>query len=202
MSPAPGGERQDVTRLLSDFVAGVPGVQDQLFPLIYDELHRLAAHKLRGEARNHSLCATELVNEAYMRLAKQRASSWHDRNHFLKIAARIIRRVLVDHARSRNAAKRGGDAERQMLSTLVDARALGSRFDDLDVLALEEALGELAERSAIRAQVVELRFFAGLSVEETAEVLGVHAITVKRHWKFARAWLMKRLGPAKEAGAP
>ncbi len=181
-----------MTQLLSDFAAGVPGAQERLFPVVYDELRGMAANKLRGERVGHSLTPTDLVNEAYLRLVDQRAS-WNDRAHFFRIAGRLIRRVLVDHARARGARKRGGDAEREPLSTVVDGRSLHARFDQLDVLALNEALEQLERESPSRAQVVELRFFAGLSVEETARAMDVAEITVKRHWKFAQAWLFARM---------
>lgn len=196
MSQNPEGTEVEVTQLLSDFVAKVPGAEDRLFPIIYDELHGMAVRKLHRERPHHSFCPTELVNEAYIRLVRQRSSNWKDRAHFYSIAATIIRRVLVDHARARQADKRGGAARQVTLSTVLDGRTLHSRFHQLDVLALEEALTQLAEKSPPRAQVVELRFFAGLSVRDTASAMQVHEITVKRHWKFARTWLLSRMGEA------
>ena len=185
-------ESGEITRLISEFVAGVPGAQDRLFPLIYDELHGRAA-RIQRERPGETLCPTELVNEAYLRLVQQRFQGWQDRRHFLVFAAQVIRRVLVDRARARNAQKRGGGARQRSLATIVDARPLHDDMHQLDVLALEEALDELAENSPSAAQVVELKFFAGLSSREAAEVAGVHEITVKRHWKFARAWLLARM---------
>ena len=189
-------DADDITGLISGLASGTPGAHDRLFSVIYDELHGLAA-RVHRQSPNQSICPTELVNEAYLRLVRQRFGNLRDRGHFFCIAARILRRVLVDRARARNALKRGGDAERDRLSTLVDARSIHSRLHQLDVLALEEALEQLAEQSPSRAQVVELRFFAGLSVEETAEAMGVHEITVKRHWKFAQAWLAAKMSDAK-----
>jgi RNA polymerase sigma factor (TIGR02999 family) len=185
--------REDVTRLIGNHVDADAAAAEQLFAVVYDELHGLAARKLRRERANHTLCPTELVHEAYLRLSQQRVGAWKDRAHFFSIAARIIRRILVDHARARNAKKRGGDVEREELSTIVDARAIHSKFHQLDILALEEALKQLAVKSPARAQVVELRFFAGITVAETAELMGVQPITVKRHWKFAQAWLLSRM---------
>ncbi len=195
MSQDPEDEREEITRLICAFSEGVPGAEERLLPLIYDELHGLAA-RLHREHPQRTLCPTEIVNEAYLRLVGQRYSDWTDRTHFFRIAAKIIRRVLVDHARARNARKRGGDARREELSTIVDASAIHSRFHQLDVLALEEALEALSKKSEPRARVVELRFFAGLSVREVAGAMGVHELTVKRHWKFAKAWLFSKMAEA------
>jgi RNA polymerase sigma factor (TIGR02999 family) len=189
----------EITRLISEYLEGDVQAGDRLFSAIYGELRALAVQQLRNEKPDHSLCPTDLVNEAYLRIAGQRTVEWADRAHFFRVAAKIIRRVLVDHARSRNARKRGGNARREALSTIVDARAIHSRLQHLDVLALEEALEQLSEKSPPRAEVVELRFYAGLNVEETARVMGVAGITVKRHWKFARAWLFSRMKEATEA---
>lgn len=186
-------ESPEITRLISQSADGVDGAHEQLFAIVYDELHALAARKLRGERADFSLSPTDLVSEAYLRLVKQRSSRWRDRTHFFKVAARIIRRVLVDHARARNAQKRGGGAARRSMTTLVDGRSLHTRLARLDVLALEEALDALVRESPPRAQVVELRFFAGLSVAETAAVMDVHEMTVKRYWKFSQAWLFARM---------
>ncbi len=196
--PASGEGESSLTRLIADSLEGVPGAEDRLYPLIYDELRGLAAY-IHGARPGDSLCPTEIVNEAYLRLTRQRGSNLRDRAHFFCIAARIIRRVLVDYARARNAQKRGGLAERTTLSAVVDARAIQPGLEQLDVLALEEALDELSAESPVRAQVVELRFFAGLGVRETADALGVHEMTVKRHWKFARAWLYARMSGSRES---
>lgn len=199
MSPDPKNEK--ITELLSEFSRGVPGAEERLFPLIYDDLHRLAT-RIHRERPQDTLSPTEIVNEAYLRFANQGYSDWQDRTHFFCVAARIIRRVLVDHARAGQARKRGGDVERRNFSTTVECRAFHSPPHQLDVLALEEALDELSRKSGSRAQVVELRFFAGLSVRETARAMGIHEITVKRHWKFAQAWLLSRMSPMPgDAGA-
>lgn len=187
----PDAARVDLTALIAASVEEEPGAQDRLYSLVYDELRGLAQRMDRRP--DHSLCPTEIVNEAYLRLVKQRYPNLRDRDHFYCIAAKIIRRVLVDHARARNARKRGGDAERKFVSTLMDVRNVDSKFHQLDVLALEEALDALAAESPPRAQVVELRFFAGLSVAETARAMGVSEITVKRHWRFAQAWLLAKM---------
>ena len=202
MSEDSGFEAGEITELLSGIGGGDADVQERLFNLIYDDLHRMAAAQLRKRPER-SLCPTELVGEAYLRLVQQRFASVSDRTHFFSIAARVLRRVLVDHARARLAQKRGGDARQQVTSTLVDGRLLHAEFDALDMLALEEALNELGEMSERRASVVELRYFAGLSVAETAEAMGVAEITVKRQWKFCQAWLCARIaGDSRRDGRP
>lgn len=190
--------REEITELVSAFVARIPGAQDRLFSIIYGELYRLAKHQLRRERANHSLSPTDLVNEAYLRLVNQRSSNCKNRDHFFRISATVMRRVLVDYARARKAQKRGGgEHHRRNLSTLVEAGVLHSECQPIDILALDQALEELSRKSAARAQVIELRFFAGLSLQETARIMGVHEVTVKRHWKFSRAWLFSKM---KEAG--
>jgi RNA polymerase sigma factor (TIGR02999 family) len=185
---------EEITRLIGDLSGGSPEDREQLFNAIHDELHGLAVRELKAERPGHTLCPTALVNEAYMRLIQQRTAGVQDRTHFFCIAAKIMRRILVDHARARMSRKRGGDHERATrISTQFAEPSVHARFHQLDVLALEEALGELGRLSPPRAQVVEFRFFAGLSVEETARILEVHEITVKRHWKFAQAWLLARM---------
>lgn len=161
---------------------------DEVVLLVYDELRRLAAHYLRGERGNHTLQPTALVNEAYLCLAKQDDVRWQNRAHFLAIAANTMRRVLVDHARERGAAKRGGDRRRVTLRSSI---ALDDQ--DVDILSLDEALRKLASFDPAGARVVELRFFGGLTIEETGEAMGASPATVKRIWTAAKAWLYREL---------
>jgi RNA polymerase sigma-70 factor, ECF subfamily len=180
---------QDVTALLRKAAAGDASVAAELVPLVYDELRRLAAHLMARERPGHTLQTTALVHEAYLRLAQQRHAGWNSRAHFYGAAAGIMRRILVDHARARRTVKRGGDAPRVPLE---DATSwLDEQPDDL--LRLDAALTRLGERSPRQVRVVELRFFAGLDVEETAEALAVSSKTVKRDWSVARAWLHREL---------
>jgi RNA polymerase sigma factor (TIGR02999 family) len=180
----------DVTQLLLAWGRGDPSALERLLPLVEAELRRLARHYMRGERTGHTLQATALVNEAYLRLVEQHRVQWQNRAHFVGVAARLMRRVLVDHARTHQYAKRGGGARRV---TLDDAAGLVLNRP-VDLVALDEALGRLAAVDGRKARVVELRFFGGLSVEEAAEVLGVSAVTVKREWAMARAWLRCELG--------
>lgn len=161
---------------------------DEMLSLVYDELRRLAAHYLRGERPNHTLQPTALVNEAYLCLAHQPNVHWENRAHFMAIAARTMRHVLVDYARERGAQKRGGELQRVTLHSRI-------RIDDrdVDIVALDEALTRLAAFAPEACRVVELRYFGGLTIEETAEVLESSPATVKRHWTFARAWLHREL---------
>ena len=167
---------------------------DALMPLVHDELRRIARRCLHGERANHSVQATVLVNEAYLRLVDVQQVDWQNRTHFLAMSARLMRRVLVDLARSRGADKRGGGAVRV---TLDDA-AIGSAAPDADVIRLDDALQALAALDDRKSRVVELRFFGGLTVDETALVLHVSSKTVLRDWEFARAWLQREL--AREGG--
>ena len=161
-------------------------------PLVYDELRRLAASYLRRERAGQTLQATALVNEAYIRLIGEKAQNWQNRTHFLAIAALSMRQILVQRARARNAAKRGGDPQRITLDEqLLPASAPG---DEVDLLALDAALDKLSTLDERQAKIVELRYFGGLSVEEAAEALGISPATVKRDWTLARAWLKKELG--------
>jgi RNA polymerase sigma factor (TIGR02999 family) len=161
---------------------------DEVVLLVYEELRRLAAHYLRGERGNHTLQPTALVNEAYLCLAKQDDVRWQNRAHFLAIAANTMRRVLVDHARERGALKRGGDRQRVTLRSSI---ALEDR--DVDIISLDEALRRLASFDPAGARVVELRYFGGLSIDETAEAMDVSPATVKRSWTAAKAWLYREL---------
>jgi RNA polymerase sigma-70 factor, ECF subfamily len=182
----------DVTRLLLDLSNGRREATDQLLPLVYAELRELAARLLRHERADHTLQPTALVHEAYLRLVDQRVGTWENRAHFLGIAAQAMRRILVDHARRRSATKRRGARV-----TLDDAVA-PSTGPSVDLLEIDAALSRLAELDPRQAQVVELRFFGGLSVEETAAVLGVGSATVKRDWTVARAWLHRELSGSRE----
>ena len=164
---------------------GDDGALGELLPLVYAELRRLAAGYLRRERPGHTLQPTALVNEAYLRLVDQTQVRWQNRAHFLGVAAQMMRRILVDHARGQRAEKRGGEIQKLSLDENIDVS--GERAADL--VALDEALKRLAELDPQKSRIVELRFFGGLSVEETAEVLGVSAPTVKRQWRMAKAWL-------------
>jgi RNA polymerase sigma factor (TIGR02999 family) len=186
---------RDVTRLLSAIREGDRSALEQLIPVIYEELRDLAAHYIRRERPDHTLQPTALVHEAYMRLAghvEQFGADWRDRAHFFGIAARVMRQVLVDHARAHQAVKRGAGQARVTLSEGVRI----VEEETVDLLALDVALNRLASLDADRARLVELRFFAGLTVEETAEVVGRSATSVKREWRVARAWLHRELSGA------
>jgi RNA polymerase sigma factor (TIGR02999 family) len=180
----------DITRMLQRIREGDTAAVDRLLPLVYDELRRLARAKLAGERSDHTLQATALVHEAYLRLVGQKDVAWQNRAHFMAMAATAIRRVLVDHARRKGAAKRGGDDLRVTMSV---AEAAGAVSEDLDLIDLDAALIELAAENPEHAQVVEMRFFGGVTAAECAEVLGVTERTVERRWRFARAWLYRRL---------
>lgn len=181
---------QNITHLLKEWSDGDQQALDKLTPLVYEELRQQAARYLRKERPGHSLQATALINEAYLRLIDVKDVQWQNRAHFFAIAANLMRRILVDHARRRDAEKRGGS---QVLLTLDDAFAAAEQ-PDVDLLAIDEALNKLAMIDAQQARVVELRFFSGLTVEETAAALGVSPKTVKRDWSVARAWLRREIG--------
>jgi RNA polymerase sigma factor (TIGR02999 family) len=186
---APGAA--DLTGLLRAWSAGDREAADQLLPLVYRELRRQAARYLSRERANHTLRPTALVNEAYMRLAGQRRVVWHDRAQFFAVAATVMRRLLVDHARQHGATKRGRHVTTVSLDDGDWVSVSGA--PDLDVIALNEALVELAAVDPLRTKMIELRFFAGLTSDETAEALGVSTATVTRGWRLARAWLHHRL---------
>jgi RNA polymerase sigma factor (TIGR02999 family) len=181
---------EGITQLLAKWGNGDDAALNELMPLVYDELRRLASRYLRRERAEHTLQPTALVNEAYLRLVDQKTARWQNRAQFYGIAAQLMRRILVDHARVKHAEKRGG-AEQQRLS-ITSVEVLATK-PDLDVLALNEALEELSGLDPQQARIVELKFFAGLSIEETAEVLGIGHATVERDWKMARAWLRRKL---------
>lgn len=181
----------NITALLEDVSRGIPGAADRLAARVYEELHRIAVNAMRHEADGHTLQPTELVDEAFVRLIGQRATSWQNRSHFYAMAAQTIRRILIDHARRRHRVKR----DHGMRITLDDS--LGEEAgDSLDLIALDDALQQLDHLAPRQAKVVELRFFGGLEVEEAAEVLGISTATVKRDWTFARAFLLQALDPA------
>lgn len=176
---------EDVTQLLIELSQGNRVKVDLLLPLIYDELRSLATNYLRRERADHTLQATALVHEAYLRLIDQTRVSWQNRAHFFGVAAQLMRRLLVDYARRHNAEKRGADFQKITLDENIEKAVERSE----EILALDRALAELAALDEQKARIVELRYFGGLTVEETAEVLGVTPITIKRHWRMARAWL-------------
>jgi RNA polymerase sigma factor (TIGR02999 family) len=182
-------EKQEVTQLLKKAQDGDRAALDRLLPVIYDELRRVAANQLRQERADHTLQATALVHEAYLRLLEQREVDWQNRAHFFSIAAEMMRRILVNYAVQRNAQKRGLGAARLSLEEAISF----SDEKDFDLVSLDDALKQLAAYDAGAARIVELRFFGGLTIEETAEVLGVSDSTVKREWRMAKAWLKTKL---------
>jgi RNA polymerase sigma factor (TIGR02999 family) len=184
-TPAP----QDVTQLLLAWSDGEQSALEELMPLVLGELRRLAGRFLRQERPGHTLQPTALVNEAYLRLIDARHVRWQNRAHFFAISARLMRQILVDSARERDAQKRGGG---KALVNLDEALMIGQQPDE-DLVALDDALCALAEIDPRKSQVVDLRFFGGLNIEETAEVLKVSPETVKRDWRMARSWLRRRL---------
>ncbi|MDZ7639220.1 MAG: sigma-70 family RNA polymerase sigma factor [Bryobacterales bacterium] len=181
----------DVTTLLARWSSGDAGALEQLTPIVYDELRRIARRHLARERKDHTLQSTALVHEAYLRLIGGSGSEYHNRQHFFAVAAQVIRRVLVDHARAVNAAKRGGGAQKILLEDQPEASSPAENV--AEILALHEALERLAAFDQQQARIVELRYFAGLSIEETANVLSVSPATVKRDWVMARAWLAREL---------
>jgi RNA polymerase sigma factor (TIGR02999 family) len=181
---------EGVTQLLVDWSKGDQAALDRLMPLVYSELRRLAGHYLRRERQGHTLQPTALVNEAYLKLIDQKNAKWQNRAQFNGVAAQLMRRILVDHARQHQAAKRGG-SDQQRLS-ITSAGQLAQK-PEMDLLALNEALDELATIDPQQSRIVELKFFGGLSIEETAEVMGIGHATVERDWKMARAWLRRKL---------
>jgi len=180
---------QEITELLVAWGAGDRAALDKLTPLVYDELHRLAHQYMRRERPGHTLQTSALLNEAFVRLVDQRDVQWRNRAHFFGIAAQMMRRILVDYARSRHYAKRGGGGQRVSL----DEAALVSKSRAAEVIELDDALTALADVDQRKSQIVELRFFGGLSIEEAAEVLGVSPGTVMRDWTLAKAWLHRRI---------
>jgi RNA polymerase sigma factor (TIGR02999 family) len=180
---------KEVTRLLVAWSNGDQAALEQLTPLVYSELHRLAHRYLGRERKGHTLQTTALVHEAYLRLIDQKEVRWQNRAHFFAIAAQMMRRILVDYARSRNVAKRGGGTQQVSLDEAMEV----SDERAADVIALDEALKSLSDLDQRKSRIIELRFFGGLSIEETAEVLGVSPGTVMRDWTFAKAWLQREI---------
>lgn len=180
--------RRSITTLLNDIRQGDKTAEGKVFPILYDELHRHAVRYMRSERADHTLQPTALVHEAYLRIFEGEAPEWQSRAHFMAVAAQVMRRILVDHARQRHAAKRGGAPVRM---DLLDSLAISD--DGHEMLALDEALSRLEEWDARQSRVVELRFFAGMTDEESALVLGVSTRTVKRDWSSAKAWLYSEM---------
>ena len=179
----------DITQILREWNAGDTTAADRLLPLVYGELRALGAHYLRGERADHTLQATALVHEAYLKMANQRWAAWQNRIQFASIAARAMRQVLIEHARANKAAKRAGKLQKVYLD---ETRELGAPRNP-DLIELDEALKDFTELYPRKAEVVELKFFGGLEIEEIAEALKVSTKTVKRDWTFARAWLCREL---------
>jgi RNA polymerase sigma factor (TIGR02999 family) len=185
MTPPP----QQVTQLLNDWSSGDQAARDRLMPLVYDELHRLAHQYMKRESKGHTLQTSALVNEAFVKLVDQKNVRWQNRAHFFGIAAQLMRRILVDHARSRETAKRGGGVQ----AISFDDALYVSDERSAEVVAVHEALEQLSQFDSRKGQVVELRFFGGLSIDETAQVLGVSPGTVMRDWTLAKAWLHREI---------
>ncbi len=186
--PPAAANTHEVTRLLQDLQRGSDHAADELVPLVYDELYHLAVHYMQSEREDHTLQPTALVHDAWMRLVDQRHASWQNRAHFFGIAAQAMRRILVDHARRKRSAKRhGGDRVTLDESVAVEPQR------SVDLIALDDALHKLTALDPRQARVVELRFFGGLNIEQTAEALGVSLATVNRDWTFARAFLRREM---------
>jgi RNA polymerase sigma factor (TIGR02999 family) len=186
---SPSQATQEVTRLLGQWGQGNQHALDALTPLVYNELRRLAKSYLRRERPDHTLQGTALVHEAYMRLVDQRHVAWRNRNHFYGLAAELIRRILVDHARAKVAAKRGGSN----LKLSLDEALAPAEEKDLDLVALDDALAALGRADTQQSRIVELRYFGGLTIEETADVLEISPATVKRDWAMAKAFLKREM---------
>jgi RNA polymerase sigma factor (TIGR02999 family) len=182
----------DVTRILNAIEGGDHKAADELLPLVYEELHLLAAQKMAQEKPGQTLQATALVHEAYLRLVGEEAQDWKKRSHFFKVAAEAMRRILIESARRKNSLKHGGERKKSDLDQAILTQDGVSSIDDL--IALDEALARLSADEEIRAEVVKLRYFAGLNVEQTADILEISPATVKRYWSYARAWLLREIG--------
>lgn len=183
-----------VSKLLDDWGKGNQDAREALIPLVYNELRRIARRRLRAERPDHTLESAALVHEAYFRLLEAKAPSWHDRAHFFGVAAQVMRHILVDHARHPRAAKRGGGAPRLTLDTEF------ARMPEkgMDLLALDDALNKLASLDPQQSRIIEMKFFGGLSIEETATVLDISPATVKREWATARAWMQREMSKDRE----
>jgi RNA polymerase sigma factor (TIGR02999 family) len=189
------GAGPDVTQLLVNWSRGDQAALDQLLPLVYGELRRLASAYLRRERSNHTLQSTALVHEAFLRMVSQQDVQWKNRAHFYGIAAQMIRRILVDYARSQHAEKRGAGAVKLELD---EAMGVAHSTPEIDLLGLNDALDRLAALDERQSRVVELRFFAGLSIEETAEVMHLSPASIKREWQTARAWLFREMSASRD----
>jgi RNA polymerase sigma factor (TIGR02999 family) len=183
----------DLTGLLIEWGQGDRAALDRLTPLVYDEIRRIAHRAMHREREGHTLQTTALINEAYLRLAGSKNVNWQNRAHFFSVTAQVMRHVLVDHARRRRYVKHGGEAQRVSFEAAMGEAVLMSTSRAAELMALDEALDELARFDARKSQVVELRYFGGLSLEETAEVLEVSTVTVRRDWRAAKAWLYQRV---------
>jgi RNA polymerase sigma-70 factor, ECF subfamily len=181
-----------VSQLLAAWNEGDETALDRLTPLVYDELHRMAARYMRRESPDHTLQTSALVNEAYLKLVDQRSVRWQNRSHFFAIAAKLLRRVLVDHARANARVKRGGDAQR--LS--IDAAAIALKEPVVDLIKIDEALKRLAVIDAQKSRIVEMKFFGGLSTDEIGVCLNQSSRTIEREWRKAKAWLRRELEPS------
>lgn len=190
-------QSEGITELLVKWSDGDRAALDKLMPLVYAELRRLARNYLRRERRNHTLEPTALVHEAYLKLVGQQSVTWKNRAQFFALAAKLMRNILVDHARSRKAEKRGG--ERYLISLSKADRF--AKKPDVDLIALDDALTDLEAIKPEHSRIIELRFFGGLTIEETAEAMGVSHATVERDWSFARSWLRREVGRREEAQA-
>lgn len=186
---------QEITRLLADWNGGDPAALEELLPLVYAELRRIARRQMRDERPGHTLQATALVNEAFLRLGGGHGAAFQDRSHFYAVCAQVMRHVLIDHARAHARDKRGGGAPHVAL----DEAAVLAGGGASELVALDEALRGLEEVDAQKARVVELRYFGGLSIEETADVLGISPTTVRREWRRAKAWLYRAISGGEEA---
>ena len=183
--PTPSSSQQEVTQLLGDWSGGDEGALGKLIPLVEPELHRLAHHYMSRARSGHTLQTTALLDEAYLRLIDNTRAHWQNRTHFIAVAAQLMRRIMVDHARERQALKRGAGAQKVEL----DEAALVTEARSENLLALDEALERLAAQDSIKSQIVELRYFGGLTIKETAEFLKLSQRTVEREWSMAKAWL-------------
>ncbi|HEY6185004.1 MAG TPA: sigma-70 family RNA polymerase sigma factor [Terriglobales bacterium] len=190
----PPGTSYPVTELLTRWSSGDTSARDALVPLVYNELRRIARRCLSGQRSDHTLQPTALVHEAYLRLVRYDAIDWRDRAHFFALAAQIMRQILVDHARKQTAIKRGGNA----VTIVVDESSAIAKQTSHDLLALDDALKQLASLDPRQSQIVELRFFGGLSIEETAQAVNISPATTKREWATARLWLLNEMNSGAE----
>ncbi|HUQ92076.1 MAG TPA: sigma-70 family RNA polymerase sigma factor [Bryobacteraceae bacterium] len=191
--PETPAQQHAVTQLLSDLQRGKAGAADELLPLVYQELRKIAGAYMRRERVNHTLQATALVHEAYLQLVDQTRVDWKNRAHFFGVAAQLMRRILVEHARAHHAQKRGGDANKVSLEEVINYFPQ----KEMTLVALDDSLTELERMDARQSRIVELRFFGGLTTEEVAEVIGISTATVEREWRSARAWLHSQLSGLK-----